>query len=357
MKTGIIIANTGSPADCDPDSIEAYLREFLLDDRICQMPKPIWRHIVYKHILPKRKFSSAERYKWVWMPEGSPLLVNQQRLVDKLQASYSVDVGCSGCASDEIVVRSAMSYGEPSIANVLRDLQKVGCERIVLLPLYPQSAYSITQAVVDAYKRAQKSVGWAPATCVIDNYHDNALYVRAVADSVRERGFDASRGDKLVLSFHAIPLKDEKNGDTYRAQTRETADLVAAELGIPASDITVSYQSVFGHKEGQWASPLSVKLLPQWRNADFRVFFCCPGFAVDCLETLFDVPNEICPALEGPEAKPLATCAETAGDIQAACNTQGRFNWVPCLNATERQVAVIRSVLDAALAKGDFATA
>lgn len=349
MKTGIIVANTGSPSSCNPDDIEVYLREFLLDDRICQMPKFIWKYIVYRHILPKYKFSSAKRYEWVWMPEGSPLLVNQQRLAAMLQTSYDAEPGASA-----VVVRSAMSYGAPSIASVLAQLRDEGCERIVLLPLYPQSAYSITQAVVDSYRRARKSVDWCPATCVIDNYHDNALYVKALADSIREKGFDAPRGDKLVLSFHAIPLKDEENGDTYRAQTRDTAALVARELGILASDVAVSYQSVFGHKEESWTSPLSVHVLEQWREGDFKVFFCCPGFAVDCLETLYDVPNEICPALEGADAKPLASCVETKGDIQAACNTRGRFNWVPCLNATERQLQVLRSVLDDALEKGDF---
>ncbi len=353
MKTGIIVANTGSPASCRPDDIESYLREFLLDDRICQMPKLIWKYIVYKHILPKRKFSSAGRYRWVWTPEGSPLIVNQQHLVDKLQASY--DESCArGIVGGSFEVRSAMSYGEPSIGAVLADLRDVGCERIVLLPLYPQSAYSITQSVVDSYRRAQKTVGWSPATCIIDNYHDNPRYIDAIADSIRERGYDADRGDKLMLSFHAIPLKDEKNGDTYRTQANETAALIADKLGVSRRDITVSYQSVFGHKESSWASPLSENLLPKWRDEDFRVFFCCPGFAVDCLETLYDIPNEICPELEGEDKKPLVTCAETSGDIQAACNTQGRFNWVSCLNATDRQLGVIRDVLDKAVADSSF---
>jgi protoporphyrin/coproporphyrin ferrochelatase len=366
MKTGILIANTGSPASPEPDAIEAYLREFLLDDRICQMPKPIWKYIVCRHILPKRKFSSAKRYEFIWTAEGSPLIVNQQRLAQKLQVSYDADANArstnsavadadaetNGTAAPltdldrDIVVRSAMSYGSPSIDEELAYLRNIGCERIILLPLYPQSAYSPTQAVIDAYKRAERKIHWMPESVVIDNYHANPLYIKAIAQNVRDRGFNPEAGDKLALSFHAIPLKDEHAGDTYRTQVAESAKLITKELGIPTDSVSVSYQSVFGHNEEAWASPLSIHLLPKWRDEDFRVFFCCPGFAIDCLETLFDVPNELCPALEGEDAKPIATCAETKGDIQAACNTNGRFVWVPCLNDDDRHVEILRDVID-----------
>ena len=178
MTVGIVVANTGSPASADHDAIEAYLREYLMDERI--------------------------------------------------------------------LVCSAMSYGEPSIVYVLEELREEGADSIVLLPLYPQSAYSPTMAVVDSFHRAFDALGWNPAVHVIDNYHDEPLYIKAIADAIRRAGFDAASGDKLVLSLHAIPLKDEKDGDYYRVQVAKSAQLAAAELGIDPNTVIISYQSVFG---------------------------------------------------------------------------------------------------------------
>lgn len=350
MKTGVIIANTGSPSSPEPDDIELYLRDYLMDDRIRQLPKPMWKNIMHKHVLPKRKYSSSKRYHFVWTPEGSPLVVNQQHLVDKVQAAYDAD-GHDATSEDAVLVRNAMSYGTPSIPTALKELRKAGCTRIVLLPLYPQSAYSPTQAVIDAYKRALSQVDWHPATCIIDNYHDNPLYIKAIADRIRAAGFGQQPDDHLVLSLHAIPLKDEKAGDTYRKQVNESADLIAAELGVDPASITRSYQSVFGPHKKSWVSPLSEDILPTWRDESFRVFFCCPGFAVDCLETLYDIPNSLVPALEGEEATPLKDT--TDGDIQSACNSK-RFVWVPCLNDSEDHVRLVRNVLDTHMEMSSF---
>lgn len=399
MKTGIIVANTGSPAAPTPDAVEAYLRAYLMDDRIRQLPRPLWRNLMHKHVLPKRKFTSAERYRSVWTPQGSPLEVNQQRLVDKVQAAYDQEegapqeatldsacdripgnaglqsqndgdraldcnarTGTDGGAGDAlptdapraVVVRSAMSYGSFSIEAALKDVRAAGCERIVLLPLYPQSAHSTTQAVIDAFFRARKRIGWNPPSCLIDNYHDNPLYIQTIADRVLASGFQPGGDARLMFSFHAIPLKDEKAGDTYRGQAERTAELVANALGMPASRITLAYQSVFGPKESAWVSPLAAHVLESWRNADFPVFFCCPGFAVDCLETLYDIPNIMVPALEGDASRPRACAADTGGDIQAACNTTGRFTWVPCLNASDAAARLVKDVLDVNMAASAF---
>lgn len=336
MKTGIIIANTGSPAAPEPDAVEAYLREFLMDDRICQMPRPLWKWLVYRHILPKRKFASAERYRFIWNEQGSPLIYLQESL------ARQVGERLAGSGED-VVVRSAMSYGEPGIAQVLCDMRDAGVERVVLLPLYPQSAYSPTLAVIDAFDRARNEIGWHPPCCIINNYHDNELYIAEIVRRIREAGFDAASDDRLMLSFHAIPLKDERAGDTYRAQTRKTADLVAEQLGIDPASVTLSYQSVFGHNPKAWASPLSLDVLESWRSQSFRVFFACPGFAVDCLETMYDIPHEMVPALEGAGAKPAKPVID--GTIERTINTNGRFVWVPCLNDSQEHVRIIADVL------------
>lgn len=335
---GVIIANTGSPASPEPDAIEAYLREYLMDDRIRQMPKPFWKWLLHRHILPKRKHSSAGRYRFIWTEDGSPLVVNQRTLASKVGALYAAE------GRDDVTVRSAMSYGEPSIAHVLAELRDAGAERIVLLPLYPQSAYSPTMAVVDSYHRAQDAIDWHPNTTIIDNYHDDPGYIAAVVRAIQGTGYDPQAGDRLLLSLHAIPLKDEEAGDTYRAQVAESARLIAEGLGVREDDITVGFQSVFGHDKSKWVSPLSADILQEWASGDFRVVYACPGFAIDCLETLYDIPHDMVPALEGEAAVPVV---EHVGyDIQAACNTSGRFVWVPTLNTSDEHAALVKNIID-----------
>ena len=340
---GVIIANTGSPASPEPDDIECYLREYLMDDRIRQLPKPLWKHLLHRRILPKRKYASAARYRFIWTEEGSPLAVNQQHLAEKVQERFRVED-----PSDCVRVVSAMSYGAPSIADALRELRDAGAESIVLLPLYPQSAFSPTMAVVDAFWRAQDAIGWHPTSTIIDNYHDDPGYIAAIARNVRDAGFDADAGDKLLFSFHAIPLKDEAAGDTYRAQIAKSAKLVERELGIAPESITVAFQSVFGHDASKWTAPLSRDILQGWREGGFRVVFACPGFSVDCLETLYDIPHVMVPALEGEGALPVV--GHAGSDIQAACNTSGRFVWVPTLNSSDAHADLVKGVIDKVIA-------
>lgn len=334
---GVLLANTGSPSSPEPDAVELYLREFLMDDRIRQLPKPVWKYLLHKHILPKRKEMSAERYRSIWTDEGSPLVANAQALAQKVQRLF--DEGGGGVA-----VRSAMCYGPRSFAGALAELRQLGADEVVLLPLYPQSAYSSTMAVVDAFWRAQKNLGWHPASIVIDNYHDDPGYVSAIEHSIRNVGFDPASGDRLVLSFHAIPLKDEAAGDTYRTQIAKTVRLLAGRLGVDPSSITVAFQSVFGHRKDKWTAPLSRDVLEGWRGEDFRVIFACPGFSIDCLETLYDVPHEMAPALEGEAARPVVDTADAG--VQAACNTSGRFVWAGALNASDEHATVLKSVIE-----------
>lgn len=336
---GVIIANTGSPASPEPDAIELYLREFLMCDRIRQLPKFLWKGLLYKHILPKRKYSSAKRYQFVWTEQGSPLVANQQAMVEKVQQLFDQQL----LGAERVVVRSAMSYGSPSVDEVLSDMREQGVDKVMLLPLYPQSSFSPTLAVLDAFRRAQTSMGWKPESIMIDNYHDDPGYIAALAESIRSVGFDPHAGDRLLLSFHAIPLKDEKAGDTYRDQIAKSVQLLASALDTDAQEITIAYQSVFGPRPDAWTGPLSRDVLKQWRNADFRVVFACPGFSIDCLETLYDIPHEMVPALEGDDANPLVDAVN--GDIQAACNTSGRFAWIPTLNASDEHAMLIKDII------------
>lgn len=352
-KTGIIIANTGSPSEPAPEAVEAYLKQFLMDPRIRQLPKPVWKFLLKHMILPNRKFSSAKRYQQIWTEEGSPLICIQERIARQLQNRFDAE------GSMECIVLSGMSYGTPSVAERLEQLRDQECERVVLLPLYPQSAYSPTLAVVDSFQRALSAMGWNPETLVIDNYHDHEGYIDLVAKSIQAAGFDPQGGDRLLLSWHAIPLKDERNGDTYRTQIAESVDLIAQRLGMSAEDITVGFQSVFGHNPDAWVSPLSLNILKSWSGKFHgRVFFMNPGFSVDCLETLYDIPNEMEPALTGigsidylaaggvaPCADPSKNDGQVPADKSQGLHPTATMVVVGCLNDSPEHVDVLFDVL------------
>lgn len=370
MKTGVILANTGSPSSPEPDDVEAYLRQFLSDPYIRQMPEKPWKLLVNHMILPKRKFASAERYGRIWRKDGSPLIADMQRLVDIVQRLYFLQRRAHP-ETDEVLVRSGMSYGQPAILDVLEELRFRECERIVLLPLYPQSAFAPTQSVIKSFKDALKSMEWLPDVRIIEHYGTNPLYIKAIADSIRATGFDPAAGDRLVLSFHAIPLKDQQAGDTYCAQVEASVELVARELGIEPDAVTVGYQSVFGPKESEWVSPLTRNILDEWRgDFDGRVILACPGFSIDCLETIDDVVREFMSRVEfGVPAGDIDRIA-AGGDEQAAADAErlvqvekllgrgvhigsysigGRFVGVQSLGPTEEHARIIKDVLDRAL--------
>ncbi len=325
---GVILANTGTPASPDPDDVEAYLRQFLMDERIRQLPLPLWRFLVFKRILPTRKHSSSKRYQAIWTDEGSPLLVQMNGLAARVQALFDEQ------PDSPVRIAVGMSYGSPSIETALEQLRQEGCTRIMLLPLYPQSAYSPTYAVIDAYERATSACPWMRDSIVVKDYHDNRLYIEAIAQSIRDAGFDRASDDLILMSMHAIPLKDVKDGDTYLDQTSRTAELVAKELGVDDSRITVGFQSVFGRNQNAWSGPLSRDILQAWSIVcQQKVFFVCPGFAVDCLETLYDIPFEMCPALEGEGA---------------TLDGAERFRWVPSLGTSDAHARIIKDVIESA---------
>ncbi len=370
---GVIIASTGSPVAPEPEAVKEYLQRFLMDARVRQVPVVPWWFILHCAILPKRKFASAERYKRVWTPEGSPLESTQAKLASAIQdlfdtesvdekaanpanpanpandAAASVPADAAGADAEKtkthVLVRSASIYSEPSMEKVIAELKAAECARLVLVPLYPQSAYSCTLSVKDGFDCALKSSGWNVPVSFIDHYCEEPLYLDAIAQSVRDAGFGQSEADTLVMSYHSIPLKDERAGDTYRTQTQNTTRAVAQRLEVPADQVAIGleacagqnvrvahgYQCVFGGHPEAWLSPLSVDILSQWRGSGRHVFFCCPGFAIDCLETLDDIPNEIAPLYVGD------------GTARA------EFTAIPCLNATDDNVKALYQVIQAKL--------
>jgi ferrochelatase len=355
-RTGILLANTGTPSAPEPAAVKTYLERFLMDKRIRPMPYVPWWLILHCFILPKRKYASAQRYKAIWTSEGSPLDVGQNALASALQSIFDEE-GRGRQADDGVVVESAMSYSEPNIGQALRDLATCGCERIVLLPLYPQSAYSTTGSVVDSFDAALKSCDHPIHRCVIENYGDNPSYIAALADSIRSAGFAPHGDDRLLLSFHSIPLKDEHQGDTYRLQTEKTVELVAHELGMSADDVAFGYQCVFGNHPEEWLGPLSEDILETWAKEDFgRVFFATPGFAVECLETLYDIPKEMACIInssdtieQGPACKRGLSGEEDPETVSK--DAVVRFRTIPCLGTSLAHAHVLRNVVEPYLEK------
>ena len=329
QKTGIILVNTGSPAAPTEEAVRAYLAEFLMDPRLVSVPRPIWKRILQKRILPTRAAASAAKYRLIWedggTPAGSPLN----------RAHAATAAGLAKLLDDaDIPVRAAMCYAPPLLEDVLAELRDLGCERIVYVPLYPQSAYTQVGSCTDAFGRACARIGWHPLVEMIYDWWDDEMYLQAVVDSIVSAGFDATR-DHLDLSYHSIPLRDVKHGDTYVDNVYRTNRIVAERLGVPEGRWATGFQSVFGPKPQNWAAPLSVKLLADWGKAGVRsVYLCCPGFAADCLETLYDIPHELEPAFRDAYRTAHPDAPEPS------------FTYVPCLDPNEVYPRILHHVLE-----------
>lgn len=325
-RCGILIVNTGTPSAPRPRAVRKYLAEFLMDKRIAPMNRVAWWLILHLCILPRRGRVSAAKYETVWTDEGSPLSVGHEKLVRGLSAEFEQD-------GLDVVVRGGMSYGEPSVASAIRELKDAGCRRLVVLPLYPQSAYSTTGSVSDGVARALKKARWKVSYEIVDNYHDHATYVRALAASIKHAGFDVDSDDKLLFSYHSIPLVDIEAGDTYELQTGASSLQVASELGIERNRWTIGYHCRFD-KSRDWLSPYTTDVLARWAEAGVgRVFFVCPGFAVDCLETLYDVEYDLKPFYFDKIKE------------RGRMPSEPDFVYVRCLDKSKAHVKVIADVL------------
>ena len=325
-RCGVLLVNTGTPSSLKPKAVRKYLGKFLLDKRIAPMNRVCWWLIVHLCILPVRGRKSGAKYEQIWTEEGSPFTIAHEKLVHGLSAAFA-----EGGYGD-VVVRHAMSYSDPGIQSAFKDLAGEGCSHVVVLPLYPQSAHSTTGSVHDGVERAVKKTGWKGTYDFIDNYHDNPMYIKALAASIKHAGFDPESDDQLLLSFHSIPLKDIEAGDTYELQTGASSLQIASELGIDRKRWTIGYQCRFD-KGREWLSPYTTEVLARWAEArEGRVFFVCPGFAVDCLETIYDIGAELKPFYE----EKARAAGNPIGD--------GDFVYVPCLDRSKAHAKVLFDV-------------
>jgi protoporphyrin/coproporphyrin ferrochelatase len=310
-KVGVLLVNLGTPDAPTSGAVRRYLAEFLADRRVVEIPPVLWWLILHGIILRFRPARSARKYALIWGAGGSPLLVHSVRQQLLLQGALGERLKAMGLPSDVAPVELAMRYGNPDVAGALDRLRAAGCDRILVVPLYPQYAGSTTASAMDAvYAHAQK-VRRMPALRSIDCFHDDPAYVKALAAAVNDYWVKHGRPDKLVLSFHGLPRRVLDLGDPYHCHCHKTARLLVAELGLAPAQYAVTFQSRFGKAE--WLQPYTASVLEELGKARTgRVDVFCPGFVADCLETLEEI---------GIEGK--ATFLAAGGR---------EFHAIPCLN-------------------------
>lgn len=280
--TALLLVNLGTPAAPTADAVGEYLAEFLSDPRIVELPHWLWWPVLHGYILRTRPRRSAEAYAKIWRNDGSPLRVFSERLTAAIGSEISRRT------QGKVVTALAMTYGEPSVRSVVEDLMRGGVRRLLVLPLFPQYSATSTGAALDAVARMMQSLRWPPELRTIDDYHADAGYLAALASSVREHWAQHGRGNKLLLSFHGIPEKYAAAGDPYPDQCRETARRLGDALGADDDELLVTFQSRLGRQP--WLRPYTDEMIEQLARQDVETLdVLCPGFAVDCLETLEEV--------------------------------------------------------------------
>jgi ferrochelatase len=306
MQSGILLLNLGTPDEPTPAAVRRYLKEFLSDPYVVEIPRPVWWVILNCFILPRRSKDAAHRYASIWTREGSPLRVHTQAQARFVQGY----VGNAG--RRDLVVDYAMRYGNPATKSQLLVFKEKNVSRLALVPLYPQYARSSTATAINAVRAALREIDYHPELHVVEQFHDNAAYINALANSVRDfRMRTAGRADMLVMSFHGVPQYTVDRGEPYQEQCLRTGALLAQALQLTDQQYRVCFQSRFGR--AQWIKPYTSDVLTELgQSKTARVDVICPGFVGDCLETLEEI------AIEGK------------GIFRNAGG--GEYNYIPCLN-------------------------
>lgn len=283
---GVLLVNLGTPEEPTTKSVRKYLRQFLSDSRVVEIPRLVWLPILYALVLTRRPAASAENYKKVWSDEqGSPLLHYSLRQKKLLQ--QEVESRFNG----PVHVELAMRYGKPNIESGLKNLQEKGARRLLVLPLYPQYSATTTATSFDEISKILRGWRWIPEFRFISHYHDHPSYIKALANSVKDHWNKQARSDLLIMSFHGLPKRNLDLGDPYYCQCLKTGRLLAEKLGLKDEQWKVTFQSRFGKAE--WLKPYTDKTLMELPSKGVKsVDIICPGFPADCLETLEEIEHE-----------------------------------------------------------------
>lgn len=310
--TAVLLVNLGTPDAPTPAAVRRYLAEFLSDRRVVSLPALLWQPLLRGVILPLRGMRVAEKYASIWLPGGSPLAVYTAALAAEVQQRLP-----------ECRVACAMRYGTPPLRDVLAGLRRDGARRVLVLPLYPQYSTTTTASVADVIAQAGDV-----ETTLVEDYHVDAGWVGAVAGSVRAHRQANGNGAHLLFSFHGLPQRLVDAGDPYQRQCEDSARAIATALGLADDAWSLAYQSRFGRE--RWLGPSTADALDALAGRGVRVVdVACPGFAVDCLETLEEV------------ALMLAERFAERG---------GTLRYVPCLNAAPAHADALAAIARRALA-------
>lgn len=315
-RTAVLLVNLGTPEAPTAPAVRRYLAEFLSDPRVVEIPAWAWQPILHGIILRARPAKSAAKYASIWTPEGSPLQVWTEKQAKLL-------LGTLGERGHRVLVRHAMRYGQPSVSGQLDALKAAGATRVLVLPLYPQYSAATTASVIDAVAAWAQRTRHLPELRFVNRFHDEPLYIEALAQRILSHWVEHGQPERLVLSFHGMPRRTLTLGDPYHCECHATARLLGERLGLGPDRLQVTFQSRFGRAE--WLQPYTEPTLQALaRDGVKRVDVACPGFVSDCLETLEEIAME---------------CRQA---FIAAGGSQ--FHYIPCLNDDPRWIAALATL-------------
>jgi len=310
QKTGVLICNLGTPETYKTKDVRRFLRQFLSDGRVIEIPKIIWWFILNGIILTLRPSKSAKLYKSVWTKEGSPLLVLSKKLTEKLKKSVG----------DSCEVELAMRYGNPSMESALMSLKNKNCRKLIVIPMFPQYSGTTTGSIFDEVARVLSKWRWVPSLSFVNSYHDQPEYINALADSLSNH-IKNNSPQKIIFTYHGIPKRNFDLGDPYQCYCQKTTRLVAEKLNLEDDTYITTFQSRFGPAE--WLKPYTSDTMGELPLQEVKnVLVVAPAFSVDCLETIEEIDQE---------NKEIF--------LKAGGET---FTYAPCLNDSSGQVNLLK---------------
>ena len=317
-KTGILFVNLGTPTSPTTEALKVYLKEFLSDPRVVEIPKLLWWPILNLIILNFRPKRSAEKYASIWSKNGSPLRFFSEKQVEKVEKELILK-------GINVKVMLAMRYGKPSIEEAIKELKKQSINKILILPLYPQFSASTTATVFDKVFEQLIKMRNPPAIRTVKSFHDKKYYVESIAESVKNFWSINRKPQVLIFSFHGIPKRSLLKGDPYHCQCHKTARLVASELNLDDHEWKICFQSRFGKAE--WLKPYTTETVIDMASKGISsINVICPGFTSDCLETLEEIAMEL------------------KDDFLNAGGTN--FNYIPCLNDSNLGISLLTNLIE-----------
>ena len=325
-RVGVLVANLGTPDGYDYWSMRRYLNEFLSDKRVIDYSDWLWQPLLQLIILTKRPFTSGAAYKSIWNEDAneSPLMTITKQQVEKLTSEMSVRYG------DQVMVDFCMRYGNPSTKSKVAAMVAAGCTKILFFPLYPHYAGATSATANDQFFRALMQEKWQPSARTVEAYFDHPLYIEALAQSIETAYAELeNRPDILVCSYHGMPQRYLMEGDPYHCQCQKTTRLLKERLGWDDTEITTTFQSVFGSEV--WLKPYTVDEVARLAEEDGKknIAVCAPAFSADCIETLEEINEEIKESFE-----------EAGGET---------FTYIPCLNDDDAHIKALAAIVEANL--------